>query len=205
MAQEPFVRIPAPAGEQRYGRREREERETDVWIRQVQATLTPESGSMWVHVGDPRADMFPFCRSLSGDANALSGASGEVTARTGERSRDQLFADAGTILSEPGEPSLRGSRQAWSPSAFDPVAACLWADDTLATPKRPARKQGARDRVGHACLGRAGERCRGATGMGLADFGPYHHARTSVGGRGLVSASVAGRGLSALPQKWVSH
>ena len=66
MAQEPFVRIPAPEGEQRYQRRKREERETDVWMRQVQAIGTPESGSLWVHVGDRGADMFPFfqaCRS----------------------------------------------------------------------------------------------------------------------------------------------
>lgn len=60
MAQEPFVRIPAPEGEQRYQRRKREERETDVWIRQVHAIGTPEPGSMWVHVGDRGADMFPF-------------------------------------------------------------------------------------------------------------------------------------------------
>jgi Transposase DNA-binding len=66
MAQEPFVRIPAPDGEQRYQRRKRDERETDVWMRQVQAIGTPESASMWVHVGDRGADMFPFfqaCRS----------------------------------------------------------------------------------------------------------------------------------------------
>jgi hypothetical protein len=66
MAQEPFVRIPAPQGEQRSQRRKREERETDVWMRQVQAIGTPESRSMWVHVGDRGADMFPFfqaCRS----------------------------------------------------------------------------------------------------------------------------------------------
>jgi hypothetical protein len=66
MAQEPFVRVPAPEGEQRYQRRQREERETDVWMRQVHAIGTPESGSMWVHVGDRGADMFPFfqaCRS----------------------------------------------------------------------------------------------------------------------------------------------
>jgi len=66
MAQEPFVRIPAPQGEQRYQRRQREERETDVWMRQVQAIGTPESASLWVHVGDRGADMFPFfqaCRS----------------------------------------------------------------------------------------------------------------------------------------------
>ena len=60
MAQEPFVRIPAPQGEQRYQRRKREARETDVWIRQVQSIGTPESASMWVHMGDRGADMFPF-------------------------------------------------------------------------------------------------------------------------------------------------
>lgn len=60
MAQEPFVRIPGPEGEQRYQRRQRDERETDVWMRQVQAIGTPESASMWVHVGDRGADMFPF-------------------------------------------------------------------------------------------------------------------------------------------------
>ena len=60
IAQEPFVRIPAPEGEQRHERRKREERETDVWIRQVQTIGTPAAGSVWVHVGDRGADMFPF-------------------------------------------------------------------------------------------------------------------------------------------------
>jgi len=60
LAQEPCVRIPAPDGEQRSQRRKREERETDVWIRQVQSIGTPAAGSMWVHVGDRGADMFPF-------------------------------------------------------------------------------------------------------------------------------------------------
>jgi hypothetical protein len=60
MAQEPFVRIPAPQGEQRYQRRKRDERETDVWMRQVHAIGTSEPGSLWVHVGDRGADMFPF-------------------------------------------------------------------------------------------------------------------------------------------------
>src|SRR2546423_12907494 len=60
IAQEPFVPTPAPEGEQRYQRRKREERETDVWMRQVHAIGTPESGSMWVNVGDRGADMFPF-------------------------------------------------------------------------------------------------------------------------------------------------
>src|SRR6266516_304493 len=60
MAQEPFVRVPAPAGEQRYQRRKREERESDVWMRQVHTIGTPAPGSVWVHVGDRGADMFPF-------------------------------------------------------------------------------------------------------------------------------------------------
>jgi hypothetical protein len=60
MAQEPFVRIPAPEGEQRYQRRKRDARETDVWMRQVHAIGTPEPGSMWIHIGDRGADMFPF-------------------------------------------------------------------------------------------------------------------------------------------------
>jgi transposase-like protein/DDE family transposase len=60
IAQEPFVRIPAPEGEQRYQRRKRDERESDVWIRQVHAIGTPAAGSTWVHVGDRGADMFPF-------------------------------------------------------------------------------------------------------------------------------------------------
>lgn len=60
MAQEPFVRVPAPPGEQRYQRRKREARETDVWIRQIQTIGTPDTASMWVHVGDRGADMFPF-------------------------------------------------------------------------------------------------------------------------------------------------
>src|SRR5258707_3602218 len=56
LTQEPFVRIPAPEGEQRSQRRKREERESDVWIRQVQSIGTPAAGSMWVHVGDRGAD-----------------------------------------------------------------------------------------------------------------------------------------------------
>src|SRR6266576_6400336 len=60
MAQEPFVRVPAPQGEQRHQRLKREERETDVWIRQVHTIGTPAPESVWVHVGDRGADMFPF-------------------------------------------------------------------------------------------------------------------------------------------------
>lgn len=60
LAQEPFVRVPAPKGEQRHQRLKREERETDVWMRQVLAIGTPDPGKIWVHGGDRGADMFPF-------------------------------------------------------------------------------------------------------------------------------------------------
>src|SRR5260221_6378312 len=63
MAQEPFVRVPAPQGEQRHQRLKREARETDVWIRQIHSIGTPAAGSVWVHVGDRVADMFPFFQS----------------------------------------------------------------------------------------------------------------------------------------------
>jgi hypothetical protein len=60
MAQEPFVRVPAPEGEQRHQRLKREARESDVWIRQVHTIGMPAKGRIWVHVGDRGADMFPF-------------------------------------------------------------------------------------------------------------------------------------------------
>jgi hypothetical protein len=60
LAQEPFVRVPAPQGEQRHQRLKREARETDVWMRQIHSIGTPAAGSVWVHVGDRGADMFPF-------------------------------------------------------------------------------------------------------------------------------------------------
>lgn len=60
IAQEPFVRIPAPEGEQRHERLKRHERETDVWMRQVALIGTANPANLWVHVGDRGADLFPF-------------------------------------------------------------------------------------------------------------------------------------------------
>jgi hypothetical protein len=60
LAQEPFVRTPAPEGEKRYQRRQRTERETEIWMRQVHAIGTADPGCMWVHVGDRGAAMFEF-------------------------------------------------------------------------------------------------------------------------------------------------
>jgi hypothetical protein len=64
--QEPFVRIPIPVGETRSKRRQRAERETDVWMRLVTGLGSFPAETMAVHVGDRGADMFPFfqaCRA----------------------------------------------------------------------------------------------------------------------------------------------
>jgi hypothetical protein len=147
----------------------------------------------------------PVLPGVPSDADAVSGASGEVTTRRGVRGRDQLFSDAGTLLAQPGESCAGGSGSAWSLRAFDAAPAVLWADDTLATAKCATSKQGALDRVGHPRLGRESSRGRGATGMAPADLGPHHHARRGLGARGLVWVSVPGRGLSPMSQKRLSH
>jgi hypothetical protein len=58
--QELFVRQPIPPGETRSKRRQRAERETDVWMRLVNrlGSFSPEP--LVVHVGDRGADMFGF-------------------------------------------------------------------------------------------------------------------------------------------------
>jgi hypothetical protein len=58
--QEAFVRIPIPAGETRSKRRQRTERETDVWMRQVHCVGSMTPSTLAVHVGDRGADMFGF-------------------------------------------------------------------------------------------------------------------------------------------------
>src|ERR1051326_8385789 len=62
LVQQPFVRIPAPPKEQRYQRRHREQRETDIWMRLVEQVGQPSGSGLLVHVGDRTADMLPFIR-----------------------------------------------------------------------------------------------------------------------------------------------
>jgi Transposase DNA-binding/Transposase DDE domain len=57
--QEAFLRQPAPAGETKWEREQRE-RESQVWERSVQAIGVPAPGVQWIHVGDRYSDMFPF-------------------------------------------------------------------------------------------------------------------------------------------------
>jgi hypothetical protein len=53
-------RTPAPAGETRSKRRQRTQRETDVWMRLVTRLGSFPTETTIVHVGDRGADMFPF-------------------------------------------------------------------------------------------------------------------------------------------------
>jgi Transposase DNA-binding len=57
MHQEPFLRQPAPKGETRREREQRE-RESQVWERSVQAIGAPPAGVRWIHVGDRYSDIF---------------------------------------------------------------------------------------------------------------------------------------------------
>jgi hypothetical protein len=58
--QEAFVRQPIPVGETRSKRRQRAERETDVWMRLVHCLGSFPTATRAVHVGDRGADMFGF-------------------------------------------------------------------------------------------------------------------------------------------------
>jgi len=59
MHQEPFLRQPAPKGETKRERDQRE-RESQVWERSVQAIGEPPAGVQWIHIGDRYSDMFPL-------------------------------------------------------------------------------------------------------------------------------------------------
>ena len=61
--QEPFLRQSAPAGETKWQREQREQRESQVWERSVRAIGAPPLGVQWIHVGDRASDMFPFLRA----------------------------------------------------------------------------------------------------------------------------------------------
>ena len=181
MAQEPGCRaFGAPQGEQRYRRRKREERETDVWIRQVHATLTPEPGSMWVHAPDPRADMFPFfqaCRSTQ--THFLVRAAQNRRVQQDEDEISYELPQARAFPSQASRPFEVPARHGYSGRSTQLQLA--FGQMTLLPPRaRAASKQGPNNGVGHPRLGRAGERCRGATGMDLGDLGPHHHARTRM-------------------------
>jgi hypothetical protein len=56
--QQTFLRTPKPDGETRAARYQRPNRESQVWLRGIEAVGRPPEGKMWVHVGDRGADLF---------------------------------------------------------------------------------------------------------------------------------------------------
>lgn len=64
-AQEAFLRQRAPKGETSAGRRKRKQKESQVWIRQVEAIGSAPQGQSYVHVGDRGSDIFAFLRACT--------------------------------------------------------------------------------------------------------------------------------------------
>lgn len=62
-AQEAFLRVPAPAGETSHQRDKRQQKESQVWQRQVQHIGLAPAGCEYLHVGDRGSDIFAFLRT----------------------------------------------------------------------------------------------------------------------------------------------
>jgi hypothetical protein len=56
--QQTFLRTPKPAGETRAARYQRPNRESQIWVRGIEAVGRASEGTVWVHVGDRGADFF---------------------------------------------------------------------------------------------------------------------------------------------------
>jgi len=145
-------------------------------MRQVQTIGTPEPGSVWVHIGDRGADMFPFfqaCQQTQTHFLVRAGKSRRV--QEGEEEITSELPQARAFPSQASrafEVPARHGHQARSTQLQ-----LAFGQMTLLPPRaRATSEQGALDRVGHSCLGRAGERSRGAAGMGEASLGSHHHA-----------------------------
>jgi hypothetical protein len=165
--------------------------------------------SMWVHVGDPRADMFPFfqaCRSTQTHFLVRAGKSRRTLQNEDEISYE--LPQARSWPSQASRPFEVPARHGHPGRSTHLQLAC--GQLTLLPPRaRATSKQGAFDRVGHARLGRAGSP-RGEEPlewllMTSVPTTTLEHAWERVGWYGLVSVSVARRGLSPLSEKWVSH
>ena len=195
MAQEPFVRIPAPEGEQRYQRRKRDKRETDVWMRQVHAIGTPDPGSMWVHVGDRGADMFPFfqaCRSTQTHFLVRAGKSRRV--QESEEAITYSLTQARSWPSQASRPFEVPARHGHPRRSTH--LQLSFGQMTLLPPRHEPR---ASKEPMMVWIIRVWEERRGTAGMASGNLGAHHDARASVGARGLVSVPLAGRGLSSVP------
>jgi hypothetical protein len=205
IAQEPFVRTPAPAGEQRSQRHKRAERETDVWMRQVQSIGTPAPGSTWVHVGDRGADMFPFFQACyRTQTQFLVRAAQNRRAKVRETESTYSLTQARSWPSQASRPFELPARHGHPGRSTQLQLA--WGQMTLLPPRHepPANKEPVTLWVVRVWEKQAPEGEEPLEWLRL-DFGRYHDARASMGARSLVSTALVGRRLSPMPQKWLAH
>ena len=116
--QEPFLRQPAPTGESKRQRQERQ-RESQVWERSIQALGSPPAGVQWIHVGDRGSDIFPFlslCRELGCDF---------VVRAAQDRWVDLLVEQADTPVAPRSHHSRSAAQAVQSLHLFEVV--CGWA------------------------------------------------------------------------------
>ncbi len=105
LAQRPFLRVPAPKSEQRYQRRHREHRETDVWMQLVEQIGLPACAGLLVHGGDRGADMLPcFRRCLATQTHFLVRAAQNRRIQAGEQAIGHLLYQVRTWPSQGQRP-----------------------------------------------------------------------------------------------------
>jgi hypothetical protein len=151
-----------------------------------------DTRSAGVHVGDPRADMFPFfqaCRSTQ--THSLVRAARNRRAQESEDAITYSLTQARSWPSQesrPFEVPVRHGHQARLTQLQ-----LAFGQMTLLPPRHEPRAD--KDPVTVWVIRVWEEQARdgkGATGMDLGDLGSHHHTRTSVGVGRVVSASVAG-------------
>jgi hypothetical protein len=134
-ALDPFLRIPTPPGETRTERAQRP-RESDAWLRSVEAIGTPPAGSRWVHLGDRGADLFRFFQTVQAQrADVLVRVAQDRRVRDAAGALTRLRTQARELRPGTGReaialPTRRGVRGRTA------LVAVGWAATTLAAPWR---------------------------------------------------------------------
>src|SRR5215467_12045252 len=112
--QEPFVRTPAPAGETRSKRRQRTQRETDVWMRLVGRLESFPAQTSIVHVGDREADLFPFFQACRATQTHFLVRAFENRRLAPEERPQRHLRGCGAHLAQASQPPLAGAGQPWT-------------------------------------------------------------------------------------------
>ena len=152
LAAEPWLREPVPARGESSAQRQHRARESDVWVRMVDAVGPPPDGARWVHLADRGADCFPFfaaCRQTGTDVLVRIAQNRRVTDAEEADGylidvlRDQPAADR-RPLAVPARPALRGRP---AQPARDTAVAVSWTALRLKPPVHQPRGQGRPDPI----------------------------------------------------------